>query len=198
LNYALHYKRLIAKARGRTQTPLCAERHHVVPRCIGGANDTSNLVDLTPEEHYVAHQLLTKIYPHVHGLAYAVVKMAKQCTGNKAYGWLRRNLLGRPKSEESRRRMAASGRVKVFSDSHRANLSKSLVGNKHLLGKKLPPLSEAHKKIIGARYRGKTLSVDARRKMSEARRGKVFTAETREKIGAASRAWHARRRAEVA
>lgn len=38
------------------------ERHHIVPKCIGGTNDPSNLVNLRPREHYVCHLLLTKIY----------------------------------------------------------------------------------------------------------------------------------------
>jgi len=31
---------------------------------MGGSDDKSNLVDLTPEEHFLAHQLLLKIHRH--------------------------------------------------------------------------------------------------------------------------------------
>jgi hypothetical protein len=34
-----------------------------------GSDGKKNRVDLTPEEHFVAHQLLTKIHPTVYGLA---------------------------------------------------------------------------------------------------------------------------------
>jgi len=57
---------------------------------MGGSNARSNLVYLTPEEHYIAHQLLVKIYPIVPGLITAVVRMAKQCVSNRVHGWLRR------------------------------------------------------------------------------------------------------------
>lgn len=39
------------------------ERHHIVPRCMGGTNEKSNLVLLTCREHFLAHWLLVKMYP---------------------------------------------------------------------------------------------------------------------------------------
>lgn len=37
--------------------------HHILPRSLGGTDDESNLVLLTYKEHFVAHELLAKIYP---------------------------------------------------------------------------------------------------------------------------------------
>ena len=34
------------------------EIHHIIPRCLGGKNNSSNLVVLTPAEHLMAHTLL--------------------------------------------------------------------------------------------------------------------------------------------
>lgn len=36
------------------------EKHHIIPKSLGGTNDSENLVLLTGREHYVAHWLLTK------------------------------------------------------------------------------------------------------------------------------------------
>lgn len=41
-----------------------SETHHIIPRCLGGTDDESNLVILTAREHFLAHYLLTKIYPN--------------------------------------------------------------------------------------------------------------------------------------
>ena len=68
----MHYGRLIERAKTRQLTGY-VEKHHVVPKCIGGTDEKSNLVKLTPEEHYVAHQLLVKIYPDNDSLVYAAV-----------------------------------------------------------------------------------------------------------------------------
>lgn len=37
------------------------ERHHIVPRCVGGSDDPDNLVKLKAGEHFLAHRLLSKI-----------------------------------------------------------------------------------------------------------------------------------------
>lgn len=34
----------------------------MLPVCLGGTNDTTNIVELTAREHYVAHHLLTKMH----------------------------------------------------------------------------------------------------------------------------------------
>jgi hypothetical protein len=57
---------------------------------MGGNNEPQNLVKLTPEEHYVAHQLLVKIYPTEYKLALAAKMMVVNRPSNKLYGWLRR------------------------------------------------------------------------------------------------------------
>ena len=70
------------------------EKHHIIPRCLGGTNDVSNIAVLTPEEHFLAHQLLVKIYPNCAPLVNAAVIMTTHHTeyraNNKLFGWLRR------------------------------------------------------------------------------------------------------------
>jgi len=38
------------------------ERHHIIPKSLGGTNVNSNIVRLTPEDHLFAHLLLAKIH----------------------------------------------------------------------------------------------------------------------------------------
>jgi hypothetical protein len=69
------------------------EKHHIVPRCQGGSDDLTNIVQLTPEEHYLCHQLLVKIYPDDVKLLNAALFMTANGMGkrsNKIYGWLKR------------------------------------------------------------------------------------------------------------
>lgn len=47
--------RLLNPATGYT------ERHHILPKSLGGSNNKSNLVALTAREHYLCHLLLVKI-----------------------------------------------------------------------------------------------------------------------------------------
>ena len=58
-----HYKNIVSE--GYT------ERHHIIPKCMGGDNSEDNLVDLPAKAHYIAHLLLTKMYPENKSLMYA-------------------------------------------------------------------------------------------------------------------------------
>ena len=47
-------------SRGRFNTCGYKERHHIVPRCLGGKDNKENLIDLYPKEHFIAHKLLAE------------------------------------------------------------------------------------------------------------------------------------------
>jgi hypothetical protein len=61
MNYLSIYNSIMQQARNRT-LEHGFERHHVIPKSLGGANNLSNLVQLTLREHFVAHKLLTRIH----------------------------------------------------------------------------------------------------------------------------------------
>ena len=66
MDYLCIYKNIIEKARTleqqRIKEQIYTEEHHIVPRCMGGTNVSSNLVNLTPREHFICHWLLFKHY----------------------------------------------------------------------------------------------------------------------------------------
>ncbi len=103
MNYQKIYDQLISRAKARNMMSY-TETHHVVPRCLGGTDDPTNLVELTPEEHYVAHQLLVKLHKGNKKILSAAVIMCSNRVNNKLYGWLRRRF-----SEAQSRAMAGSG-----------------------------------------------------------------------------------------
>lgn len=132
MNYLSHYRKLIARAKARDSVVGYVEKHHVLPRCMGGCDSVENIVVLTAEEHFVAHQLLLKIYPSVGGLATAAVLMSKKAKNAKAYGWLRK-----------KNALALSGMAE-----RSMKISRSLLGNSRasaLKGRKRPQRSEAWK-----------------------------------------------------
>lgn len=142
-----------------------AEKHHVVPKCLGGDNSPQNLVRLTPEEHFVAHQLLMRIHPESKGLAIAVWRMTfgRGHENSKRYGWLRR------------RHSEAIGEVigtywrgrkrEDFSELHKQRISEAQKGK--LRG----PHSEEHKARLSEAHKGKSLTIEHRKKLSAAKIG---------------------------
>lgn len=89
LNFKEEYDDLINKAKDREYF-INSERHHIIPRSMGGNNSPDNLVYLTPSEHYKAHYLLWKFTGSIK-MAYAFwrMNMGKEILGEEEYEKLR-------------------------------------------------------------------------------------------------------------
>ena len=116
MDYARVYDQLIACARGRKRHGYM-ERHHVLPKCIGGDDSKDNLVFLTAKEHFIAHKLLARMHQNVYGLWQALVAMGR-LSGYKSRIFasereraaeLRRNFRYSP---ESKAKMSASAKTR--------------------------------------------------------------------------------------
>ena len=59
--YQKYYYTLCRKAQTREEVEGYTERHHIIPRSLGGSNEKSNIAILTAREHYIAHMLLVRI-----------------------------------------------------------------------------------------------------------------------------------------
>lgn len=108
MNYERHYKALTGRAPqlifSRTRNApswedrdgTYREAHRILPGCMGGKYIGTNVAYLTPAEHYVAHQLLVKMYPGNTSLLYAANMMTVESNlapgriTNKKFGWLRK------------------------------------------------------------------------------------------------------------
>lgn len=140
MDYKLHYDTLVKRAKNR-QLKEYTEKHHIIPRCIGGNDEPENLVKLTPEEHYVAHQLLVKIFPDQIKLIFAAWMLTFDGHGkrlnNKQFGWLRRKMsigissINRANAKERTRKSGITQRGKKLSEEHKRKLSKAGMGRKN-------------------------------------------------------------------
>lgn len=76
--YARAYHNLIASRKNRSIKGY-TETHHIVPKCLGGTNDESNLIRFTAREHFIAHLLLVKAIKDPKGrtkMAFALSRLA--------------------------------------------------------------------------------------------------------------------------
>jgi hypothetical protein len=120
MNYQLHYDKLIERAKNRSLS-CYLEKHHIIPRCLGGSNDKENLVDLTPEEHYIAHQLLVKINPDNKKLLNAAIMMIPKRPSNKLYGWLRKRFAEHRSITQSGDKNTQFGTKWIYNDELKQN-----------------------------------------------------------------------------
>ena len=130
MDYQKYYDNLVNRARDRSVLQY-TEKHHIVPRCMGGTDSKENLVNLTPEEHFVAHQLLVKLFPNNQKLIYAAAMMTRGHNGrranNKLFGWIRKQFaLTHSK--------AMKGQKRPKTQEHIENHRKSLLENGNIKG----------------------------------------------------------------
>jgi hypothetical protein len=145
------------------------EKHHIIPKSLGGSNDQSNLVSLTAREHFICHLLLLRMVTdidHKRKMIYAAWQQSRssKLKGGKVtsriYEQLKKQLselyTGRkraPFSEQAKQNMktAAKTRKKVEYSAERINKLKEMVQQS-----KGVSLSNEHKENIRAAMAGKS------------------------------------------
>jgi hypothetical protein len=100
MDYERVYRDFIADRRARPPgEDEYVERHHILPRCMGGGDDPDNLIRLHPEDHFFAHVLLARIHDTHEMLAMVVMYLNRKAglyrrgkPARTSYGWARRRL----------------------------------------------------------------------------------------------------------
>ncbi len=81
MNYQRIYNELIIN---RQNNPLSkgiyTEKHHIIPKSLGGSNNKSNIVALSAREHFIAHWLLAKIYGGKMWTAFFLMCRSNSCS----------------------------------------------------------------------------------------------------------------------
>ena len=91
MNYKRIYNSIVENANKQNRKKKAGvlyERHHIVPKSIGGSNNRDNLVLLTPKEHYICHRLLVEIHkgtPNENKMYYAMWCMINGVGNQKRY-----------------------------------------------------------------------------------------------------------------
>ena len=116
--YTKWYYNIISTAQSRNLLDdIYIERHHIIPKSLGGNNNQTNLIRLTAREHFICHLLLTKmtVGPDQIKMKFAFVSMSRSSKNQKRY--INNRLFemykkDRKHSNESKRKMstAATGR----------------------------------------------------------------------------------------
>ncbi len=159
MNYQRIYDAIVSRSRTR-DTPERVEKHHIIPRCLGGGNEPENIVKVTPREHFILHLILVRLTSGVarSKMASAVLLMIKNT--NKRLG--RANVTSR-RYDASRFYHGA-----VFSEEHRRKLSEA--------AKRRAPetyvRSEAAKKATSETMKGRVKSHEHLAKIAASQRGK--------------------------
>lgn len=84
MNYFNLYEAIITSQKARDLDEYC-EIHHIVPRCLGGSDESHNLVRVSSKAHFILHWLLIKMHPNNKKLIYAFRMMCVHGNGQSRY-----------------------------------------------------------------------------------------------------------------
>jgi hypothetical protein len=189
MDYQRIYNQIIERAQNRKLEGY-KERHHIIPKCMGGSNDKSNLVDLTAREHFICHMLLCEIHPDENKLVTSLWLMVigkkrkkenQYLIGSRIYESLKiKNSLnqskikkGRKLSEETKQKMRQAKLGKKLSDGHKQKMRKPKSSTENMSR----PKSEETKEKIRQSMLGQN-----KNKMSDETKRKIYTSERNQKI----------------
>lgn len=141
------------------------ERHHIIPKSLGGTNDKDNLIDLFAKEHFIAHKLLVKENPTNKSLIYAWWTMCQI----KGRDYQDRYIPTAEEYEEARIAIAIME-------------SESRTGDKNPMYGRHIPMSEEQKEKLRQINLGRKMSPEVIEKMRQSKLGKTLTEEHKLKI----------------
>jgi hypothetical protein len=173
--YYQWYFSIIENAKSREVPLTYTEKHHIIPRSLGGNDTEENLVILTAREHFICHILLTKFTKDqaYYKMVYASLGMRR--TRDYQHRYINARLYETIK-QESARMQSERFKGKKLSDEHRAKISAGLTGRINS--------PETIKKRAES-LRGKKLSDEQKQRLSEAQKNRVpyiYTDEEKEVI----------------
>jgi hypothetical protein len=168
------YHKFIDSLRNQVVRGYC-EKHHILPRSLGGSDDASNLILLTLRQHYLAHWMLWKAYGGAMAVAFDYMN------GIKRYGKrlpsrvvaalkadVSKRISERPVSEETRKKQSQAKLGKKLSAEHVEKVRLAVLGRK-----------------MGPEFSAKVS--EAKRGRGNGRNGCSMSAETKQRIGDAQR-----------
>lgn len=172
------------------------ETHHIIPKCMGGNDDKSNLIDLYAREHFEVHRLLALENPDNDKLIYAWHMMSVMSDEQQ-----RHYEITAEEYEEAKIAFSKMMSVKMSGNGNPMYGKESAMRGKHLpceskeklrlqrIGDKNPMYGKSGEK---APNYGKRMSEESRKKLSEANSGenhpmygKNHSEETRRKMSEA-------------
>lgn len=89
--YQLCHSRQLLRPGSKPEPAKNYETHHILPKCLGGTDENSNLVHLTFREHFIAHRLLTKFHdsPKLKTAMWLMCNRNPKGTNSRVYSYVR-------------------------------------------------------------------------------------------------------------
>ena len=190
--YTTWYNSIINRAQNRELLGY-SEKHHILPKSLGGSNNSNNLVRLTAREHFVCHLLLPKMLSGQNKakMIHAAWALANLENDNQQRYTITNRIYESIKIQRTeilRETMLLNNPMNdpLVRAKHKAS-AQSRDKTKGMTGKKHSPETIAKMKKASL---GQVVTEETRKKLSEFNKGRKHTAETRAKMAESQRIRH--------
>jgi hypothetical protein len=182
--YTRWYYNIIANAQSRTlPADVYTEKHHIIPKSLGGNNSRANLVALTAREHFLCHWLLTKMTLNdaLSKMNYAFIRISFSPYGDRKLTTKKFEILKNIKrfhTEETK------SKISIASSGTKNPMYGRTAWSKGQTKETNSKIKEIAEKNTGkfAWNRGKTHSIETKEKMSTSRKGRTLSEEHKRKL----------------
>lgn len=173
--YSKWYNNIVVHAKSRIlPKDIYTERHHIIPKSLGGADSTDNLVTLTAREHFICHLLL--------------IKMVSEDSAKRKMQFAL-NSFRRASNNQQRHKITSFYYEFIRKEASKAR-SGFLLGNQYNKGRKASAETKAKQSAAQKSRRRKPLSESHRQQISNFHKGKVLSEETKQKMRKTKSAEH--------
>jgi len=184
---------------------IYTEKHHIVPRSLGGSDDSDNIIKLLPREHFIAHLLLARIHVGTKGMrmvhalrrmltggdgkryipnsrVYQIIRTLsmEKCSGENNPMWGRTGEdhpnYGKVYTDEQRKKIGEKSKGRTWTDAQRAKRKESQTAYW---------ADPDNRKKQSEKLKQVERTEEWNRKISEGQKGRVHSPETRKKISMA-------------
>jgi hypothetical protein len=202
--YTKWYNLLIESRRHRVlDTSIYFEKHHVIPKSLGGSNSSNNLIKLLPKEHFIAHLLLSKMFEDnlsKRKMSYALWQMTYNGTGNRykinnsrTFAYMRKNM-SETHSGENHHMYGKVGKLNPrFGVKHTEEVKK-IIGEKS----KLKDYSEEYRKKLSDTSKERWSNPEYKERLSNKHKGRSKSEEHKKNISIANKGKHTGRNEKLA
>lgn len=162
------YIKLIDRCKLMTKDELNAqytEKHHILPKCMGGKDEDDNIIVLPIRYHIMAHLILLEAYPDIQGLSYAILILTN---GGKSKTQFERNSIVEKRFSSRLISRIREESIKKISGKNNPNYGK--------------PRSEDFKKLMSQKFSGSGNPMYGRRGKTNPNYGKPLSEERKAKI----------------
>jgi hypothetical protein len=162
MDYRKIYNKIVERGKSRTMVGYY-EKHHIIPKCVGGKDVKDNIVNLTSREHFICHWLLHNMFPDNVKLSRAFTMMCLVKSNNQYRYTPSSRIIEYSKLEHSRNN-SGENNPRFWEGKKRDSLS----GENHPM-KKYPELRNQ----ISIKLKGHLVSEETRKKISEKNKNKI-------------------------